>query len=600
MRALSTGTLVAASPPPPLALRSALRERYAGSFVERLRDENAARARERSLDWLEREIEACYDARYVEDAKSLRALLGENGEGSHLGLNSAVRSTEGEERGEENGRRETRVPSVREEEALREQEKTPTTRGADIGDDDDEAQSFSNFVFEYWGRTFGVRNLVEKHLWEVICNAEAARKAKRSDCAELFCAFIQRSYDEEALLFFLYCRKWLKHECASMARRGERVFAKETVSAHSKVAGQVDSGLHVCDVALDERQTLCIVRSIFSGGSDAPKKDTTFLHATIKAMVEDAFSSNAEASWASQRNGVESNHKEKSGVLMDGYRLLKMLLSVFFDTKPPQGVILKSSKPIKSHETEQQAKNLSTAMDALAVDENTQPAPANTAPPAPHPRQSIKKEEGKSEATPSQPQEKIVVTKSVDVVPERKKASTVNKSTPPVQAPASAFAPESSKTSNDGSPVSAEIDRYGAAASTALSEAVGKYAAALFPKQVAPEVISQAETKINAVAQEMLKRLIGNSSDPSVSQEILDEAPEACKAFARARDSIAKGAGTPGSVSPASANGSSTRDVARAILATPRVRAAIEPMLKSAVQSLKTAPATQEMAASPV
>jgi len=98
----------------------------------------------------------------------------------------------------------------------------------------------------------------------------------------------------------------------------------------------------------------------------------------------------------------------------------------------------------------------------------------------------------------------------------------------------------------------------------------------------------------------MLKRLIGNSSDPSVSQEILDEAPEACKAFARARDSIAKGAGTPGSVSPASANGSSTRDVARAILATPRVRAAIEPMLKSAVQSLKTAPATQEMAASPV
>lgn len=599
MRALSTGTLATASPPPPLALRSALRERYAGSFVERLRDENAARARERSLDWLEREIEACYDARYVEDAKSLRGLLGENGEVSNVGLNSAVRSTDGEERGEEVERRETRTPSASEE-ASREQEKTPTTRGADVEDDDDEAQSFSDFVFEYWGRTFGVRNLVEKHLWEVICNAEAARKAKRSDCAELFCAFIQRSYDEEALLFFLYCRKWLKHECASMARRGERVFAKETVSAHSKVAGQVDSGLHVCDVALDERQTLCIVRSIFSGGSDAPKKDTTFLHATIKAMVEDAFSSNAEASWASQRNGVGSDHNGKSGVLMDGYRLLKMLLSVFFDTKPPPGVILKSSKPVKSHKTERHAKNLSTAMEALAVDENTQPAPAKTAPPAPRPRQPIKKEEDKPKATPSQPQEKVVVTKPVVTAPEQKKAPIVNESTPPVQAPASAVAPLSNKTSNDVSLVSAEIDRYGGAASTALSEAVGKYAAALFPKQVAPEVISQAETKINAVAQEMLKRVIGNSSDPSVSQEILEEAPEACKAFARARDSIAAGVGTPGSESPASANGSSTRDVARAILATPHVRAAIEPMLKSAVQSLKTAPPTQEMASSPV
>ena len=155
--------------PPPLALRVALRERYAGTFVDTLKDSNAKHARERPVDWLEREIEACYDARLEEDVRTLRSLL-----------NETTATSSGAVEGDSS------ASVVNGEEA------------------EEESQSFSDGG-EYWGRAFGVKALIEKHLWEVVSNAEAARKSKKSECAELFCAFLRRSYDEEALLFFLYC-----------------------------------------------------------------------------------------------------------------------------------------------------------------------------------------------------------------------------------------------------------------------------------------------------------------------------------------------------------------------------------------------------------
>ena len=137
-------------------------------------------------------------------------------------------------------------------------ETTATSSGAVEGDSsasvvngeeaEEESQSFSDFAREYWGRAFGVKALIEKHLWEVVSNAEAARKSKKSECAELFCAFLRRSYDEEALLFFLYCRRWLKYECSLMANMGETVTKRVIIGTAQGVKHafhHIDAGIHL-------------------------------------------------------------------------------------------------------------------------------------------------------------------------------------------------------------------------------------------------------------------------------------------------------------------------------------------------------------------
>ncbi len=136
--------------------------------------------------------------------------------------------------------------------------------------------------------------------------------------------------------------------------------------------------------------------------------------------------------------------------------------------------------------------------------------------------------------------------------------------------------------------IAADIARYELVVRTALTEAVGKYAAALFPKQVDRSAVDEAETKLKVMAQDLLSRVIDNAADPSSSAEIVSEAPVACASYVRARDSIIAGAGTPGTESPAAAGASSARDVARAILASDKVKNAIEPMLRASVSSLKT------------
>ena len=66
-------------PPPPLALRAAMRARYATTFVERLDDGHARDARERPIEWLERECERVYDAKYENDARARRGTTREDG-----------------------------------------------------------------------------------------------------------------------------------------------------------------------------------------------------------------------------------------------------------------------------------------------------------------------------------------------------------------------------------------------------------------------------------------------------------------------------------------------------------------------------------------
>lgn len=487
--------------PPPLALRVALRERYAGTFVDALKDSNAKHARERPVDWLEREIEACYDARLEEDVRTLRSLLNET---------------------------------------------TPTSSGAVEGDPsasvvdgeeaEEESQSFSDFAREHWGRAFGVKALIEKHLWEVVSNAEAARKSKKSECAELFCAFLRRSYDEEALLFFLYCRRWLKYECSLMANMGETVTKRVIIGnaqGEKHAFHHMDAGIHVSDVSLNAKQAMKVVRAIFNGVGGDGEKNATFLHATVRAMIEDAFNTDTTKSWATSKDGGEKGRVTgdlHGSTRMDGYRLLKMLLSVFVDTTPPPDAIESVKQPPK--QKNRTNRDLRGDLEDLKVEDVKENVPKPKKIPSPRPQ------------------------------------------------------PKTDLNTNGKNGAAAEVARYELAVRAALAEAVGKYATALFPKQVSAKVINQAETELNTLAQDLLTKIINNASDPNSSAEVLSEAPAACKSYARARDSIVAGAGTPGAESP-TVVGSSTRDVARAILGTPHIKAAIEPMLKSAVSSAK-------------
>lgn len=89
---------------------------------------------------------------------------------------------------------------------------------ANANEEDETTTTFGDFVYGCWVWMLGVKLFVEKYVWEVMCNVEVVRKSKMSECVELFCAFVRRAYDDEALFFFLYCRRWLKYECVLMVR----------------------------------------------------------------------------------------------------------------------------------------------------------------------------------------------------------------------------------------------------------------------------------------------------------------------------------------------------------------------------------------------
>ena len=434
-------------------------------------------ARERSIEWLERVIERTFDDRFDDDERRVAetAMGVRDGRGVGTFAASAVRSAE---------------------------------------------------------RELGTRTLVSRRMWDVLCNAEAARRGKTSECAELFCAFARGSYDDEALLFFLFCRRWLTRECQAMRARGERVTRGDR---------RYDAGAKLCasNFSLDCKQCCAVIRAIFFGSdgeSAASTSDVSFLYATVKAMIEDAFETDVASSWATGRN---ENVTPDTGALtpkdatsardpptrMDAYRLLKMLLSVFVDTTPPED-----------------------AISSLKVRAKTKKSKASA---------------------------------SVDVPPEPSTSASIPTATPKQTT--------SQTPSGDADrKVAADIARYELVVRTALTEAVGKYVAALFPKQVDRSAVDEAETKLNVMAQDLLSRVIDNAADPSSSAEIVSEAPAACASYVRARDSIIAGAGTPGAESPAAAGASSARDVARAILASDKVKNAIEPMLRASVSSLKT------------
>ena len=105
-----------------------------------------------------------------------------------------------------------------------------------------------------------MKSLAEKAAWEVMCNAEAARSAGLHASVDLFCAFCNRGYDDEELMFFLYCRQTLLVECT---RTLPKANTKTPKGADQRfLSGQPVPPLPPA-IALTEKRARDITRAIF-------------------------------------------------------------------------------------------------------------------------------------------------------------------------------------------------------------------------------------------------------------------------------------------------------------------------------------------------
>ena len=58
------------------------------------------------------------------------------------------------------------------------------------------------FTLDHLAKKYGLRQLVEQNIWELVLNTAAYRK--ESLAVEIFGRFIQERYDADDLLFFLW------------------------------------------------------------------------------------------------------------------------------------------------------------------------------------------------------------------------------------------------------------------------------------------------------------------------------------------------------------------------------------------------------------
>ena len=278
-------------PAPPAGLVEAVRSRYpqwADLSVESVRT-----ARQHPLPWLLKQIEDIYDARYAHDVAELEAMAGED---------------------------------------------------PDELDDVAGTLPFPAFVKNWCGRQYGVRTLAEKAAWEVMCNAEAARSAGQHASVDVFCAFCNRGYDDEELLFFLYCRQTLLAECAKAVKPAgggksdaERRFALGAATVPSAPS-----------VTLNETSARHVTGLVF--GSGAGRRG--MLYQAVLQLIGEYFDEKREATRearrlelaaarrASQRKASRAGANPPPSpprlreAAMEAYYYLKLMLSAYRDTRP--------------------------------------------------------------------------------------------------------------------------------------------------------------------------------------------------------------------------------------------------------------------------
>jgi len=203
-------------PPPPRQLVDAVRTRY--PVWSTLGLESVHMARQHPLTWLLKIIEDLYDSRYAHSVAELEYIAG-GGDDPECDVKELMG-----------------------------------------------AHPFPEYVVNYCGRQYGVRALAEKAAWEVMCNAEAARSAGLHTSVDLFCAFCNRGYDDEELMFFLYCRQTLLVECARYIPRADPAVLK---GPDQRFLMGLPVPLLPPAIALTAKRARAVTRAVFGGGTEA-------------------------------------------------------------------------------------------------------------------------------------------------------------------------------------------------------------------------------------------------------------------------------------------------------------------------------------------
>ncbi|KAK3273227.1 hypothetical protein CYMTET_18522 [Cymbomonas tetramitiformis] len=130
------------SPAPPPKLLEAIKKRYPGVARGLLLD-SANSAKQHHISWLLKIIEEIYDSRYQHDTGELELwFTAESGGRYDIRLNNAVLIE------------------------------------AWSADSAPKGVRMSEFLIQFCSKRYGLRAIVERALWELLCNAEAARQAR--------------------------------------------------------------------------------------------------------------------------------------------------------------------------------------------------------------------------------------------------------------------------------------------------------------------------------------------------------------------------------------------------------------------------------------
>ena len=169
----------------------------------------------------------------------------------------------------------------------------------------DGPESMGDFVVNHVREKYGVKAIWQRFVWELLCNAEAARHSRLHTATELFCAFVDGGYGTDDLAFFLFCRKLVVDELqrASAPARGTHVVllpASQLLPHRS----------------LTQRQCMALLREIFG-------TQTGMLFQALCQLVEDHFTPR-------DRSGRGS----AVPLAMQAYHFLKLLISAYHDTRP--------------------------------------------------------------------------------------------------------------------------------------------------------------------------------------------------------------------------------------------------------------------------
>ena len=558
-------------PAPPAPLVDAVRSRY--PYWADLSVESARAARQHPLPWLLKQIEDIYDARYAHDVCELEAMA-----------------------------------------------------GADEDELDDgfvRARPFPEFVKNWCGRTYGVKALAEKAAWEVMCNAEAARSAGSHASVDVFCAFCNRGYDDEELLFFLYCRRTVLMECAKRvkpAKSGPNDVGRRFVLAVTTVS-------KTYALTLDEQSAGHVTRLVFGNGDGG----RGMLYQAVVQLIGEYFSERRAAIRENRARVVSEKARMKKQpfsrgpptnqvpdeATMDVYYYLKLMLSAYRDTRPNR-----DGSEIGEDEAASKLAELSVAYDdplgfndadasfkehagAYEDDDNEDPDPDEDV--LYEQQQSARRDRARRE-------EAVFASRDISVVPNRG-AEAGDAGSSPGKSGASrlSLGSRGSPVKSSGSaparaPPSPEppLDPRGASVRLvrrAITDSCSKYCDVLLqvaqdlPEDTLAELKRKAVLSLDGRSQALFSGALaaafgsdlggGGSPGADAAVKVAGREPDVVAAVAKSVTALLRQTRNLGDSSASQkTGGGEAREIARVVLASRTIRSHVEPMLATLLSEL--------------